>query len=203
MVQRCPAVPDGAEQDGAQHEIGIGIVDHDDAVVAAELEHRAAQALGDDLRRRARPIRTSRSRETSGMRAVGDQALADLVVGADDQVEDAGRAVLVAARRLAMRVHRDRGERGLRATASRSRESPQTAAIIAFHAHTATGKLKAVITPTDAERVPLLVHAMPGPLAVHGQAVELARQADREVGDVDHLLHFAQAFAAGSCRSRA
>ena len=27
-------------------------------------------------------------------------------------------------------------------------ESPQTAATIAFHAHTATGKLKAVMTPT-------------------------------------------------------
>ncbi len=45
----------------------------------------------------------------------------------------------------------------------------------------------------DAQRMPLLVHAMAGPLAVHGEAVELAREADGEIGDVDHLLHFAQA----------
>ena len=43
----------------------------------------------------------------------------------------------------------------------------------------------------DAERMPLLVHAMAGALAVHGEAVELAGEADGEIGDVDHLLHFA------------
>jgi hypothetical protein len=53
--------------------------------------------------------------------------------------------------------------------------------------------LKAVITPT-AQRVPLLEHAVAGALAVHGEAIELARQADGEVGDVDHLLHLALAF---------
>ena len=34
-----------------------------------------------------------------------------------------------------------------------------------------------------------------GPLGVHGQAVELARHADREVAHVDHLLHLAEALA--------
>ncbi len=38
--------------------------------------------------------------------------------------------------------------------------------------------------------MPLLVHPVRGPLGVHGLAVEHARLADREVGDVDHLLHF-------------
>ena len=74
--------------------------------------------------------------------------------------------------------------------------SPQTAAIAAFHAHTATGKLNAVITPTTPERMPLLHHAVPRPLRGDRQAVELARQADREVADVDHLLHFAVALGA-------
>ena len=36
--------------------------------------------------------------------------------------------------------------------------------------------------------------AVARPLAGHGQAVELAREADGEVGDVDHLQHFATAF---------
>ena len=41
--------------------------------------------------------------------------------------------------------------------------------------------------------MPLLVHPVLRALAVHRQAVELPRQADREVAHVDHLLHFAQA----------
>ena len=71
---------------------------------------------------------------------------------------------------------------------------PHTAAMSAFQAHTATGKLKAVIDADDAQRVPLLVHPVRRPLGVHGLAVEHARLTDGEVGDVDHLLHFAVAF---------
>ena len=72
--------------------------------------------------------------------------------------------------------------------------SPQTAARKAFHAHTATGKLNARDDADHAERMPLLVHAVLRALRVHGQAVQHARLADGEVGDVDHLLHFAVAF---------
>jgi len=35
---------------------------------------------------------------------------------------------------------------------------------------------------------------MPRALGVHGEAVEHARLADREVGDVDHLLNLPQPF---------
>src|SRR5581483_10442870 len=38
-----------------------------------------------------------------------------------------------------------------------------------------------------------LHHAVAGALALHGVAVELAREADGEVGHVDHLLHLALA----------
>ena len=41
--------------------------------------------------------------------------------------------------------------------------------------------------------MPLLVHAVPGPLRRHREAVELAGQTDGEVGDVDHLLDLALA----------
>ena len=57
--------------------------------------------------------------------------------------------------------------------------------------------------PDDAERMPLLVHAVLRPLRMHRQAVEHARLADGEVGDVDHLLHFAVAFGLDLARSRA
>ncbi len=40
----------------------------------------------------------------------------------------------------------------------------------------------------------LLVHPVAGALGMHGVAVQHAALADREVGDVDHLLHFAVAF---------
>ena len=69
--------------------------------------------------------------------------------------------------------------------------SPQTRATAVFQDHTAAGKLNALMTPDDAERVPGLHQPVAGPLGRHRPAVELARQADREVADVDHLLHLA------------
>ena len=42
--------------------------------------------------------------------------------------------------------------------------------------------------------MPLLHHAVIGPFAGDGEAVKLARQADREIADVDHFLHLATAF---------
>ena len=44
------------------------------------------------------------------------------------------------------------------------------------------------------ERMPLLEHAVPGPLAGDRQAVELPRETDGEIAHVDHLLDFAQPF---------
>ena len=45
--------------------------------------------------------------------------------------------------------------------------------------------------PDQPNRMPLLVHAVAGTLGVHGVAIQHARLADGEIGDVDHLLHFA------------
>src|SRR5262249_46232696 len=42
------------------------------------------------------------------------------------------------------------------------------------------------------DRMPLLVHAVRWTLAVHGEPVELARETDRKIAYVDHLLHFAK-----------
>src|SRR5271157_813600 len=46
----------------------------------------------------------------------------------------------------------------------------------------------------QAERMPLLIHAMQRAFTLNRQAVELPGEADREVGDVDHLLDFTLAF---------
>ena len=50
--------------------------------------------------------------------------------------------------------------------------------------------------PDDAERVPGLHQPVPGPLGGHRAAVELAREPDREVADVDHLLDLAAGLGA-------
>ncbi len=42
--------------------------------------------------------------------------------------------------------------------------------------------------------MPGFTHGVLRPFRSNGQAVQLARQPDREVADVDHLLHFAQPF---------
>ena len=42
--------------------------------------------------------------------------------------------------------------------------------------------------------MPLLHHAMRGTLAGNGQTIELAGKTDREIADINHLLHFAAAF---------
>src|SRR5262249_32788893 len=44
------------------------------------------------------------------------------------------------------------------------------------------------------QRMPLLIHPMSRALAVHREAVKLARETDGEVCDIDHLLHFAFSF---------
>ena len=43
----------------------------------------------------------------------------------------------------------------------------------------------------DAERMPLLVHAVLHPFRMHRQTVQHARLADGEIGNVDHLLDLA------------
>jgi len=47
---------------------------------------------------------------------------------------------------------------------------------------------------TGPSGVPGFLHAMAGPLRGDGETIELARQTDGEVADVDHLLHLAEAF---------
>src|SRR5690606_4031247 len=59
------------------------------------------------------------------------------------------------------------------------------------------GEIERRDDPDDTQRMPLLVHAVAGALGMHGQAVELAREADGELADVDHLLHLAVALGLG------
>ena len=126
------------------------------------------------------------------MRAVVDQRLAHGPAGPDHQIKDALQPVPVE-HAVADLLHRDRGERRLR------RRPPQHAIAAHRRDHRVPRphryrKIEGADHAHDPQRVPLFVHAVAGPLAVHGEAVELAREPHREIGDIDHLLHFAQAF---------
>ncbi|SHV70215.1 Uncharacterised protein [Mycobacteroides abscessus subsp. abscessus] len=54
------------------------------------------------------------------------------------------------------------------------------------------GKIERGDDADDPERVPVLHEPVSGPLGGDGSPVELARETDRELADVDHLLHLAE-----------
>ena len=81
---------------------------------------------------------------------------------------------------------------GVRSDGFQITGSPQTSASAAFQLHTATGKLKALITATGPSGCHVSVSRWPGTLRGDRASVELAREPDGEVADVDHLLHLAE-----------
>ena len=114
--------------------------------------------------------------------------------GADDEVEDPGESVVggdfvrhaldgdggegsVARRLPENRIAADGGDRRVPGPDGHGEVERR------HHAH-------------DPQWMPLLVHPVPRPLGVHGEAVELAREPDAEVADVDHLLDFALSLGA-------
>ena len=134
-------------------------------------------------------------KEISGRRRSASMRSPTLRPGPIDEGEHARRARgrpspgwRCAARR------RRRAGSGRPASTPPGRRTPPRCAV--FQDQTATGKLNAVMTPTTPSGCHCSIMRCAGPLGGHRQAVELARQADREVADVDHLLHLAAAFGA-------
>ena len=137
--------PDRREGRGADRQLQVGAGRDDDGVVAAELQDRPAESAADDLGRRDGPSGSSRSPRSSGRRRIVQHPLADVVGPADAEVEDARAAVGPATSSTmcctAMAVS------GVSGDGFQIMVSPQTAAIMAFQAQTATGKLNAVMMP--------------------------------------------------------
>jgi hypothetical protein len=124
---------------------------------------------------------------------VVDQHFADVAL-ADQQAEQAFRRIAEAFDgALAMACTAKRGQRCLFrrlphhrvAADQRQRRVPRP------HGH---GEVEGRDHAAHAQRMPGFHHAVAGALGGHRQAVELAREADREIADVDHFLHFARAF---------
>ena len=198
-MQRWPAVPTAAKT--TPEGPGRGRPRGDDhGVVAAEFEERPAQPPADDLGRRGRPIRQLPVAEISGSRASVGHPLADVFGLADAELEDARGSRSASATSRDDLLHGQGRQRASRGEGFQTTVSPQTAATAAFQAQTATGKLKAVMIADRPERVPLLDHPVPGPLAGDRQAVKLPRQPDGEVAHVDHLLDLALPLGADLAR---
>ena len=106
---------------------------------------------------------------------------------------DVGRGALLGERAVEQGARTASAVSGACSDGFQTTVSPQTRASAVFHDQTATGKLKALMTPDDAERVPGLHQPVARALGRHRPAVQLPRQADGEVADVDHLLDLAAA----------
>ena len=136
---------DGAEHNRRDRQLQVGAVVDDDRVVAAELEQRTAHAARDALADHAADL--GRAGEADQRDAlVVDEVLRQLGAGIVEQEEDVREtAALSAALQIFIEAIADSGVFG---DGFQSVMSPQMAAMKLFQAHTATGKLKAEITPT-------------------------------------------------------
>ena len=182
---------DRGESDAAHRQVEVGRGGDDRGIVAAELEEAAPGARrhhrGQGLAHAAAPGRTHEAQTR-----IGRDPLARLAA-ADHDLEQARGS-------LAEALERAR-EEGL---AGKGRERGLLRGL-PHHGVAADERQRGVPRPhrdreveggDDAygrERVPGLHHAVAGPLGGDGEAVELAREAEGEVADVDHLLHFAAA----------
>ena len=180
-----------AEQDGGEHQVHVGVGRHHDGVVAAQLEDGAAQPLPHNLRNPVAHPAAAGGRHQRDAPVV-QQPVADGGAAPHRQREDGG---IVPVRARHLRRDAGAGDRRERRLAGRL---PQRG----VPAHRRDGRVPAPHRdreveggdhPDHAQRVPLLEHAVVGTLGVHGEPVELPREAGREVADVDHLLHFALA----------
>ena len=190
LVQRWPGGADGAEHDGRHGQVKVRRLIDDDRVVATELQQALAQARGDALADLAADLGGAGEGD-QGDAAILHEARGELGAEVDEELEHR-RQLVLGHHLVAQALHRERRERGLRrglphagVAADRAEEG-----VPRPHRH---GEVEGGDDADHPERVPLLGHAVLRALRVHGQAVEHARLADGEVGDVDHLLHLAQA----------
>ncbi len=188
------------EHDAAHGEVEVGRRRHDGGVVAAELEQAAAEARGDPRADLAAHPGRAGGRDQRDV-VVVDQPLPHVGRAEDDLPEVLGGAD----------VARGPVEQGGAAEGGQRRGLGR----LPHHGVAAHQRDRGVPRPDrhrevegadhadDAQRVPGLVQPVTRSLRRHRAPVELARQADREVADVDHLLHLAQRLGADLARLQA
>ena len=194
QAARCRAAlaggADGAEDHGGNGQFDVSRFVHDDGVVAAELEQALAHPSGDTLADHAADLaRAGEGEQVDAL--VVDEALSQ-VVGRFHERGEYRRVVGVGQGLVDDVLHRRAAQHALRARLPDGGVAAdgRNEGVPGVDGH---GEVEGRDHADHAQRVPLLVQAVSGPLGVHGVAVEHARLAQREVADVDHLLDLAVA----------
>ena len=188
--QRGAALAGGAdcrEGDGAEREREIGGGTDDRGIVAAEFEDRARKPPCKPRTDLTTHRRRARRRDERDARIV-DETFSDLAAADQHGREVRRRFGKLCRDTLHQRLYRERTKRGL----FRGFPDHRIAAHQRERGVPGPDRHREVERRDDADgtqRMPLLHHPVAGPLAGDGETVELARQADREVADVDHLLN--------------
>lgn len=184
---------DGAEEDRRDGYFEVGVFGHDDGVVTAQLEDRAAETAGHHLGDAAPHLGGAGEGDQRQARVV-DQPLAHGASRAGDEAEDAFQAVVghdLVADVLGGHAGQRRGGGGL--PHSGVAADRRDGGVPRPDCH---GEVERRDHADGTERMPLFVHAVAGTLGVDREPIELARETDREVADIDHLLHLAVSLGA-------
>jgi hypothetical protein len=176
------------EDDAAHGQVEIRAGADDGRVVAPELEQRAPEPPGDPRPHGLAHPRRPGGAEQRDSRMV-DQGLSQLGT-TDEHLRDVGRRV-----ELRDGLLEDRGA-GQRRQGGELRRLPDHR-VTADEGHCRVPRpdrgreVEGADHADHAQRVPGLHQSVSRALGGHGPAVQLARQPDREVADVDHLLDLA------------
>ena len=194
-AQRRAALSGGAgcgKHDGPQAQRQIGARRDDRGVVAAEFEQRSSKARG-----HPRPERTAHGRAAGGADQRDRRMIGELLAGlapADHELRDVRGGLGKLSNDFAQQPMQGKcGERSFfrrlpqHGVAAHQRERR----IPGPHRHR---KVEGGDHADRSERVPAFQQMVTGALRGDRQSVQLPRQADRKVADVDDFLHLAQAF---------
>ncbi len=184
---------DGGEGDATDGEVEVGGGRDDRGVVAAELEDQPAEATGDDRSDgTAHPRRSGRRHD--GDIGVGGEGGTDVGTSLEHLVETT-RSAELGGGALEQGVACQRGQRRLVGRLPQHRVAGDEGEGGVPRPHR-DGEVERRDHGARAHRVPRLHQAVARSLAGDRQAVQLARQADGEVADVDHLLDLAETLGA-------
>ena len=183
---------DRAKQNRPARHFQVGGWRHDDGVVAAQFQDAAAEARRDARTDDVAHGGAAGGRDHRHARIV-NQRRADLAAADNEAGQTLRRIAETRQGALQQMMGGQRRDRRLfrRLPNERIAAHQRQGGVPRPHRH---WKIKGADDAHRPDGMPGFHHAMAGAFRRDGQAVKLARQADRKVADVDHLLHFAQAF---------
>lgn len=194
-AQGGAALPGGAhraEQDAAHRQVEVGAWRQDHRVVAAQFEDAASETRRHP-RRHFAPHASAAGGADQGDATVVHQRFAGLAV-TDQQLAQVRRRIAA------------EGPRGTLEQCLAGQCGEGSSRRLPDHGITADQRQRGIPRPHrdweveradhayHAQRVPGLAHVVAGTLGCDGKTVQLAREAHREVADIDHFLDFAEAF---------